>query len=149
MDASIDPGMDIQVAVRPSSWPLLLVLAMGLVGAVLFWSFDYPGVAGILALVLSVEALLGIRRQRLAPVAVCGQGMRWWLVNQDGEMEGPFWLDESTRHGRAWMTLCLRDADKHRHRLLLGRWNIAADGWRLLKWRVLEQAQQLRKGRLR
>lgn len=143
----VDPGIDVQMAVRPSSLPLLLILGMGLLGAVLFWWFHYPGVAGLLVLVMAFEALLGIRRQRFAPVALCGQGMRWWLVNQGGEMIGPFWLDERTRHGASWMTLHLRDVEKRQQRLLLGRWNMAPDAWRLLKWRVLEQAQQLQKAR--
>ena len=145
LETQLDSGMDMQVSVRPSSLPLLLILGVGLVGAMFLWGADYPGVAGLMALALSFEALMGIRRQRHMPVAVCGQGMRWWLVSQDGEMVGPFWLDETTRHGKAWMTLCLKDADKRRHRLLLGRWNIAPEGWRLLKWRVLEQSQHLDK----
>lgn len=147
LDASMDAGMDVQLAVRPSSLPLLMILGLGLLGAVLLWWFHYPSLAGLLVLAMAFEALLGIRRQRFAPVALCGQGMRWWLVSQDGELEGPFWLDERTRHGRSWMTLALRDSDKHQQRLLLGRWNMAPDAWRLLKWRVLEQAQQLQKVR--
>ncbi len=142
---SADAGMDLHLPVRVSRQPLWLVWSAGFVVVpVLVW-WGYHGCAALLGLAVIGEAVMAFRRQRNAPVALCTQGMRWWLVTQDGEMTGPFWLDEQTRHGSSWMTLCLRDADKRRRYVLLGRWSMEAEAWRQLMWQVLEQASRLRR----
>lgn len=142
-----DPGMDLHLPVRVTRQPVWLAWFTGLlIVPVLVW-WQYHAFAALLALAVIGEAWLGFRRQRNAPVALCTQGMRWWLVNQDGEMTGPYWLDEQTRYGASWMTLCLRDADRRCQYVLLGRWNMEAEAWRQLMWRVLEQASRLRRVR--
>lgn len=139
--------MDVQLPLSVSKIPFLSVFTVGMAASVLLVCLDYPGCALWLLLATVWDAFVAWRAWRTAPVALTGQGMRWWKVDPQGEMVGPFWLDVRTRHGAAWMTLCLRDADRRRHRLLLGRWCMTADAWRQLKWRVLEQAQHLEKVR--
>lgn len=144
----MDANTDVEIPLRQSFLPLILMIGIGLPGASLFWWQGFPGCAVLLISAMAAEVLLLLRQRRWAPVALCSQGMRWWQVNRDGELIGPYWLDENTRHGGLWMTLCLRDAAKHRQYLLLGRWCVAPEAWRQLKWRVLEQAQHLRKVRV-
>ncbi len=147
MDSAVDAGMDLHLPVRVSRQPVWLVWGAGLVIVPLLVWWEYYGCASLLALAVIVEACMAFRRQQQAPVALCGQGMRWWLVNRQGELVGPYWLDEQTRYGASWMTLCLRDSHKRCQYVLLGRWNMEANVWRQLMWRVLEQAQHLRRVR--
>ena len=144
-----DPGLELHLPVRVSGQLLWLAWCTGLlvVPALLWWG--YYACAAVLTLAVLGEAWLASRRQRRAPVALCTQGMRWWLVTRDGEMTGPYWLDEQTRHGASWMTLCLRDADKRCQYVLLGRWSMDAETWRQLMWQVQEQASRLRRIRSR
>lgn len=143
--AGADAGMELLLPVQSNARALWILLIVVLTGTPALCFFGYSVCAGLLVMVVVLEMLLALQRLRRAPVALCGQGMRWWLVNRDGELTGPFWLDEQTRHGASWMTLCLRNADKRRHYVLLGRWSMNADVWQQLKWRVLAQAQHLRK----
>lgn len=138
-------GMDLHLPVRVSRQPLWLVWFTGLLVVPALGWWGYPLCALLLALAVAGEAWLSLRRQRNAPVALCTQGLRWWLVSPHGEMKGPFWLDEQTRYGASWMSLCLRDADKRCQYVLLGRWSMEAEAWRQLMWRVLEQAGKLRR----
>lgn len=138
-----DAGLEMVLPVRADGLVVWCLLAVAAATAPLLWWLDYVGVASILMVVATLEALFTLRRAQRGPVALAGQGMRWWWVNRDGELTGPFWLDEHTRLGGTWMTLCLRDAQRNRQRILLGRWRMDAESWRQLQWRVREQAQQL------
>ena len=142
--------MECSVALRPSRWGLRLALPIAVIAAGLFCWRGFPGVAGLLLLATILDSLVFFRRQSALPQAVFVQGMRWWLVSTDGELQGPWWLSARSRRGSLWIVLRLEDKQvRRKHRTLwIQRDMVSTEGWSRLHWEMLLQSsRQARAGR--
>lgn len=129
---------------RPSWWGVRLALPIALISAGLFFWRGFPVVAGLILLAAIIDSLVFFRRQASLPRGLFVQGMRWWLVSGDGELQGPWWLSGSSRRGSLWTVLCLEDkqAPRKRRVLWIQRDMVTAEGWSRLHWEMLLQASR-------
>lgn len=136
--------MECSVQLRPSWWaPWLALPVIVAATGVLLWK-GFPGVASVLLLATAVDGAIFFHRQTHLPRAVFVQGMRWWLVSREGELQGPWWLAGNSRRGTLWIALRLEGGGgRHRRRTLwIQRDMVSPVGWSRLHWEMLRQASR-------
>ncbi len=136
--------MESSIALRPSWRVLQAGIPLLAVAMCIVWWRGFPDVAVLVMLAGATDVALQVRRCRQLPSALFLQGMRWWCVTREGELDGPWRLCGRSRRGAFWVSLTLRQG-RRRRTLWLQRDMLSREGWSRLHWEMLSQTARLQR----